>query len=371
MFLKNLRLLQFKNYPKAELEFSPEINCLVGRNGSGKTNLLDAIHYLCLTKSAFQSMDNLNVIHGGEFFTLSGEFDLEGKNWEIRMVVENGKKKQLLRQGKAVEKMSEHVGLLPIVLIAPDDTMLIKDGSEERRRFFDGMICQVNHEYLDNLMRYQHFLKQRNALLKQFAERGSWKPSYLEPYDKEIISLSKYIALVRRDFLVEFEPKLREYYRYISDAQEPVGVSYETECLDGSLEERFHQCLQKDIATRRTNMGIHKDDFLFLIDDFPIKKFGSQGQQKSYVIALKLAQFQILHQQKATKPLLLLDDIFDKLDDKRIGKLMELVADHQFGQLFITDARPERSKEIFNSIGVEKRLFTVYNGEISMLLLPS
>jgi DNA replication and repair protein RecF len=366
MFLKNLRLSQFKNYQKAELDFSPEINCLLGINGSGKTNLLDAIHYLCLTKSAFQSMDNLNVQHGGEFFTLLGDFDLEGKNWEIRLIVENGKKKQLLRQGKAVEKMSEHVGLLPIVLIAPDDTMLIKDGSEERRRFFDGMICQVNHEYLDKLMRYQHFLKQRNALLKQFAERGNWKPSYLEPYDREILSLSNYIAGIRRDFLLEFEPKLKEYYRYISDAQEPVGVTYETECLDINFEENFGQFIQKDIVTRRTNMGIHKDDFLFSIGDFPIKKFGSQGQQKSYVIALKLAQFQILHQQKETKPLLLLDDIFDKLDDKRIGKLMELVADHRFGQLFITDARPERSRQILSGMmETDVRFFTIEKGKVA------
>lgn len=366
MYLKNLRLHQFKNYQKADLDFSPEINCLLGINGSGKTNLLDAIHYLCLTKSAFQSMDNLNVLHGGEFFTLSGEFDLEGKNWEIRLVVENGKKKQLLRQGKPVEKMSEHIGLLPIVLIAPDDTMLIKDGSEERRRFFDGMICQVNHEYLEKLMRYQHFLKQRNALLKQFAERGSWKPAYLEPYDREIVSLSKYIAGVRSDFLLEFQPKLLEFYRFISDAQEPVGVSYETDCMVENFVDSFGQCLQKDIATRRTNMGIHKDDFLFSINDFQIKKFGSQGQQKSYVIALKLAQFQILNQQKGTKPLLLLDDIFDKLDDKRIGKLMELVADRQFGQLFITDARPERSRQILSGMKeTDVRFFTIEKGKVA------
>jgi DNA replication and repair protein RecF len=228
------------------------------------------------------------------------------------------------------------------------------------------MICQVNHEYLDKLMRYQHFLKQRNALLKQFVERGNWKPAYLEPYDKEILSLSKYIADVRRNFLLEFEPKLREFYRFISEGQEPVGVSYETECLEGNFSELFGQSLQKDIVTKRTNMGIHKDDFLFAIGDFPIKKFGSQGQQKSFVIALKLAQFQILHQQKETKPLLLLDDIFDKLDDKRIGKLMELVADHQFGQLFITDARPERSRQILSGMKeTDVLFFTIEKGKVA------
>lgn len=366
MHLKNIRLQQFKNYPKAEVQFSPEINCFVGINGSGKTNLLDAIHYLCLTKSAINGVDNLNILHDKEFFTVFGDFDLEGKEIEIRCIFESGKKKQLLQNGKAIDKMSDHVGLLPVVMIAPDDTALIKDGSEERRRFFDNMLCQMDKSYLDNLVRYQHFLKQRNALVKQFAEKGRWDKNFIEPYDREIIQLSKLIAAARQAFLEEYEPLLKQYYAIISGNQEDISITYETQCLSKSLEEEFKAMAQKDFILKRTNMGIHKDDFVFEISDYPIRKFGSQGQQKSFVIALKLAQFQIFQTHKKTKPILLLDDIFDKLDDNRMEKLMNLVADHQFGQLFITDARPERSKEILSSIDAESRFFMIEKGEVSL-----
>ena len=362
MYLKNIRLHQFKNYQKAEVQFSKEINCFVGINGSGKTNLLDAIHYLCLTKSAINAVDLLNIHHDQEFFTVFGEFDLEGKEIEVRCIFESGKKKQLLQNGKAIEKMSDHVGLLPVVMVAPDDTVLIKNGSEERRRFFDNMLCQMDKQYLDQLVRYQHFLKQRNALVKQFADKGKWDSSFIEPYDREIIHLSKSISLARKSFLEEYYPLLMEFYNIISDNQEEIGVAYETHCLGDGFESEFKANAQKDFILKRTNMGIHKDDFVFEISGYPIKKFGSQGQQKSFVIALKLAQFQIFLTHKKTKPILLLDDIFDKLDDSRIEKLMNLVADHRFGQLFISDARPERSKAILEGIGAESRFFLIKDG---------
>lgn len=366
MYLKNIRLNQFKNYQKAEVQFSAEINCFVGLNGSGKTNLMDAIHYLCLTKSAINGLDNLSIQHEKDFFTVFGDFDLEGKAIEIRCIFENGKKKQLLQNGKAIDKMSEHIGLLPVVMIAPDDTQLIKNGSEERRRFFDNMLCQMHKEYLDQLVRYQHFLKQRNALIKQFAENGKWNSVFIEPYDREIIQLSKFIAQKRKLFIEEYEPLLKEYYTTISANQEAISINYETHCLDENFENEFKSLIQKDLILKRTNMGIHKDDFIFEINGYPIRKFGSQGQQKSFVIALKLAQFKIFYTHKKTKPILLLDDIFDKLDDGRIEKLMKLVADHQFGQLFITDARPERSKEILEKIDSEIRFFFIKNGNISL-----
>jgi DNA replication and repair protein RecF len=366
MHLKNIRLQQFKNYQKEEVQFSTEINCFVGVNGSGKTNLLDAIHYLCLTKGAINGVDQLNVLHDQEFFTVFGDFDLEGKEMEVRCIFENGKKKQLLQNGKAIDKMSEHVGLFPIVMIAPDDTMLIKDGSEERRRFFDNMLCQMDKDYLDKLVRYQHFLKQRNALIKQFSERGKWEKSHIEPYDREIIALSQFLGKARNAFLDEYLPLLKEYYAIISDNQEAVSITYETHCLEENFPNDFLRNAQRDFILKRTNMGIHKDDFAFEISGYPIKKFGSQGQQKSFVIALKLAQFQIFLTHKKTKPVLLLDDIFDKLDDNRIEKLMKLVADHRFGQLFITDARPERSKAILNEIEAESRFFLIEQGEISL-----
>ncbi|MFD2035087.1 DNA replication/repair protein RecF [Belliella marina] len=365
MYLKNLQLNQFKNYQKAKLEFSEEINCLVGINGSGKTNLLDAIHYLCLTKGAINVQDSQNILHDADFFTVFGEFCLEDKVLEIRCVVEAGKKKQLIQNGKAIEKMSDHIGLLPVVMIAPDDTMLIKDGSEERRRFFDNMLCQLDKGYLDKLVRFQHFLKQRNALMKQFSDSGKFNKNLLEPYDQEIIQLSRFISEERSRFLEGFKPLLLDHYANISGMREGVDIQYSTTCLSTSFEREFVQNHQKDLALKRTTMGIHKDDFVFEIDGYPIKKFGSQGQQKSFVIALKLAQFEIFHTMKGVKPVLLLDDIFDKLDDHRIEKLVKLVAEHKFGQLFITDARPERSKAILNAIDAQTSFFVVDKGVVS------
>lgn len=364
MHLKNIRLQQFKNYRQATVRFSSHINCFLGPNGSGKTNLLDAIHYLCLTKSAFGHVDANTIMHEGEYFTVFGDFDIQSKDIEIRCVVESGKKKQLIQNGKALEKLSEHIGLLPIVLIAPDDTQLIREGSEERRRFVDNMLSQLDKSYLDQLVRYQHFLKQRNALIKQFAERGRLDKQLIELYDRELIALSVQIAKARSSFMVEYLPFIAEFYGFISQQQEDVDVVYETHCLDEGFEEVFRSNLQQDLALRRTNKGIHKDDFIYTIASHPIKKFGSQGQQKSFVIALKLAQFQFFLSKKGIKPILLLDDIFDKLDDQRIGKLMELVADSRFGQLFITDARPERSKQILAQLGSEVRFFKIEAGSV-------
>ncbi len=366
MHLKNLQLNQFKNYQLAKLEFSSEINCMVGINGSGKTNLLDAIHYLCLTKSAVNSQDNQNILHDHDFFTVFGDFEDGKRDLEIRCIVESGKKKQILQNGKAIEKMSDHVGLLPVVMIAPDDTMLIKDGSEERRRFFDNMLCQLDKAYMDSLVRYQHFLKQRNALLKNFGESGRVNKALLEPYDLELIRLAISIAAVRQEFVAAYKPLLLEHYADISGERESVEIQYDTQCTKEDFEQLFYQNQPKDLILRRTTMGIHKDDFVFEIDGYPIKKFGSQGQQKSFVIALKLAQFEIFHAKKETKPILLLDDIFDKLDDLRIEKLMKLVADQRFGQLFITDARPERSIQILKEIDTKARFFKVDSGQVTL-----
>ncbi len=365
MHLKTLRLIQFKNYSQAELTFSKEINCFLGINGSGKTNLLDAIHYLCLTKSAFNPVDLQNVQHQEDFFTLIGNFELEGKDLEIKCILEAKKKKQVINNGKAYDKMSEHVGLLPVVLIAPDDTLLIKGGSEERRKFFDSLLSQLDRNYLALLVRYQHFLKQRNALIKQFAEQDRCDRSLLEPYDQEIIKLSKVIFEKRQNFIQQFKPLLLHHYAEISGKREAIDIRYESQCQQDKFEGDFHNSLKKDLILKRTNMGIHKDDFVFKIDDYPLKKFGSQGQQKSFLIALKLAQFQVFKEQKETKPLLLLDDIFDKLDDYRISKLMELVAHHEFGQLFITDARPERTRKILQGVDADIAYFEIDQGRVN------
>lgn len=366
MHLKNIHLQQFKNYKKVGVQFSEQINCFLGMNGSGKTNLLDAIHYLCLTKSAINGIDQLNIQHDKEYFTIAGEFAIEEKVMQVRCIFESGKKKQLLQDGVPVEKMSDHVGILPVVMIAPDDTLLIRDGSEERRRFFDSILCQLSRSYLDNLVKYQYYLKQRNALLKQFSEKGKWDKALIDLYDRELIERSILIAKERADFISEYHPFLSSYYGEISENQEEVGIRYATHCLSSNFKNEFKSMAKKDLLLRRTNMGIHKDDFVFEINGYPIKKFGSQGQQKSFVIALKLAQFQILFSHKKTKPILLLDDIFDKLDDMRIKKLMQLVANNRFGQLFITDARPERSKQILKELERHCRFFEVHDGELNL-----
>jgi DNA replication and repair protein RecF len=364
MYLESVDLIQFKNHLKTSLSFSPQLNCIMGLNGSGKTNILDAIHYLSLTKSAVQSSDSLNISHGEGFFTIKGSFQMGAKSLEVRCTFESGKKKAIFQNGKSLVKTSEHVGLIPLVLIAPDDTELIKGGSEGRRKFFDALISQLDHLYLDQLIRYHHFLKQRNALLKQFAETGRRDLTLLGSYDEELIRLSVILAKRRQALMEELAPSLQEHYTDISSAREQVAVSYETEALRPDFEAYFLSLRQKDLATKNSNAGIHKDDFDFRIGEHPIRKIGSQGQQKSFIIALKLAQFQIFEEAKGEKPLLLLDDIFDKLDDERIAKLMELISDHAFGQIFLTDARPERSKKILGELDAEVKFFEVESGKV-------
>lgn len=364
MILESLNLIQFKNHLKTSLKFCPEINCLVGLNGSGKTNVLDAIHYLSLTKSAVQSSDTLNIQHGTDFFSIIGKYRIDQKQVEVRCSFESGKKKQIWVNGSAHAKTADHVGMIPLVLIAPDDTELLKGGSEGRRKFFDGLISQLDHTYLDQLIRYHHFLKQRNALLKQFAETGRRDLTLLGGYDRELIQLSRILGEKRKSLLEEMIPVLQQFYEQISSGKETIGVNYETEVLREDFESYFTSLRPKDFATKNSNAGIHKDDFDFQIEGHPIRKIGSQGQQKSFTIALKLAQFRLFEKAKGEKPLLLMDDIFDKLDDERIAKLMELVSKGTFGQIFLTDARPERSRGILGSLDAEVSFFEVEKGEV-------
>ena len=364
MHLESVDLIQFKNHLKTSLKFSPQLNCIMGLNGSGKTNLLDAIHYLSLTKSAVQSSDSLNIYHGQDFFAIKGAFSLIDKKLEVRCTFEAGKKKLIYQNGKVLDRISEHIGTIPLVLIAPDDTELIKGGSEGRRKFFDGLISQLDHAYLDQLIRFHHFLKQRNALLKQFAETGRRDLTLLGSYDQELIRLSVILAKRRQALMEEMAPSFQDHYADIANGQEEVAVTYETEALRPDFDAYFLSLRQKDLATKNSNAGIHKDDFEFKIGAHSIRKIGSQGQQKSFIIALKLAQFQIFEKSKGEKPLLLLDDIFDKLDDERIAKLMELISDHAFGQIFLTDARPERSKKILGELDAEVKFFEVEKGEV-------
>ncbi len=352
MHLKNLRLHQFKNFPEARLDFSPGVNCLVGLNGVGKTNTLDAIHYLCLTKSAFNPIDQQQILHHANGFFIKGEFEKGNKMLEVSCVVELGKKKQVSVNANPYQKMGDHIGLLPLVLIAPGDDVLIRDGSEERRKFFDSLLSQIDHNYFTNLVHYFQLLKNRNELLKRFSETGKVDNLLILPFNQKLISLAREIHRRRAMFMDIFTPALEANYKRLSAQREKVEIHYKSDLDDPSFPIQFEKNLSKDILLKRTTIGVHKDDYKLMINGFPLKKFGSQGQQKSFLIGLKLAQFEVFKGEKGFKPLLLLDDIFDKLDDERIAALMHLVAQGDFGQLFITDARPERSEKIMNTLGI-------------------
>lgn len=366
MHLESIRLANFKNYEGAQLQFSPQVNCFLGPNGSGKTNLLDAIYYLAITKSAEQSQDQLCIRHGESFFSIKGSFNVNQESEEVLCALETGRKKQIKWDGVPYKKASEHVGKIPVVLIAPNDTDVIRGASEERRKFFDAILSQTDPVYLQQLIAYNHALKQRNSLLKRFAEQNTFDADLLEPYTLKLIELGKYIHKKRKEALAFFKPLLSSHYQEISDDKEAVEISYSSHFHE-DISNQFKSSLKKDLVLKRTNVGIHKDDFDFEMEGKPIKKFGSQGQQKSFLISLKLANYDFLKAQKEQEPILLLDDIFDKLDDVRISKLIEMVASDKFGQIFITDARPERSIGFFEELNVKTCFYHIENGGVNKM----
>jgi DNA replication and repair protein RecF len=364
MYLQKLNLINFKNYPEAELSFSEGINCLAGQNGGGKTNLLDAIHYLSLCKSYFNAADSQNILTDAPFFVIQGTFELQNEI-TIYCGVKRGQKKQFKINNKEYEKLADHIGLLPLVMIAPIDILLIIEGSEERRRLIDGIISQYDKEYLDSLINYNKILSQRNSYLKQLSQQKNIDKAMLEVYDEQLIPLASIIFKKRKDFLDEFIPVFKNYYSYIADNSEEVGISYESQLTERSMDALLHEMLNKDLALQYTSVGIHKDDLDFTIKGMSVKKFASQGQQKSFLIALKLAQFEFIKKIKNLKPLLLLDDIFDKLDEQRVSKLLRLVANGEFGQVFITDTNENRIWEMFNDIDVPIKMFEVKDGIVN------
>ena len=370
MYLEKLSLTNFKNYEDGRYSFGQQINVIVGPNGSGKTNLLDAVYFLALSKSAFQSQDALSILHDADYFIIDGIFEEhDDRNVQITISLQRGQRKVLMADKKPYERISEHIGRFPVVLIAPNDTDLVREHSEDRRHFFDGVLSQLDPNYLRNYLMYQQVLKQRNSLLKLFSERNQVDNDMLDTYDEPLLDLGQKINDRRKQFIDEFLPGFRAHYAYLSDEREEVSIVYESEVSNPNFADEFRHFRRRDTVLQRTTMGIHKDDYPFLIesrygaalsgDSVPLKKFGSQGQQKTFVIALKLAQFDSLLAAKGIKPILLLDDIFDKLDDRRIGKLIERMDEGAFGQLFITDARPERTRELLKTVKADVRFFEI------------
>jgi DNA replication and repair protein RecF len=364
MHLKNLSLISFKNYEEAQLIFSSNINCFVGNNGVGKTNLLDAIYYMCFCKSYFNPMDSQNIQHEKPFFTVEALFDRNNQDDHVFCGVKRGQKKVFRRNKKEYEKLTDHIGLFPLVMISPADRNLIIEGSETRRKFMDGVISQSDKIYLQHLIKYNQVLSQRNALLKYFASNLTYDPETLGIYNEQLIDLAEKIYNKRCDFMEKFNPTFQKYYQAISGTKELVSLSYKSQLNDADLNTLFEENLNKDKVLQYTSCGVHKDDLLFKIGDFPIKKQGSQGQQKTYLISLKLAQFDFLKNLLGTKPLLLLDDIFDKLDDTRVESIVRLVSEHHFGQIFITDTHKERTEDIVKKIDDSYKIFDVIDGEI-------
>jgi DNA replication and repair protein RecF len=364
MFLQKLSLLNFKNYEEAELTFSQGVNAFVGGNGEGKTNILDAVHYLSMCKSYFNPIDTQNIKHDSDFFLIQGTFNLDDREENIYCGLKKNQRKIFKRNQKEYERFADHIGLLPVVMISPTDTNLITEGSEERRKFIDSIISQFDKLYLDDLIQYNKLVSHRNALLKQFAQARKFDDSSLEIWDEQLTPLAEKIYSKRLDFINEFLPIFRNYYKFISHGREEVSIQYESHLHKGNFSEVLKAALEKDRSMQFTTVGIHKDELVFTIDNYPVKRFASQGQQKSFLIALKLAQFDFMKAIKKMKPILLLDDIFDKLDDIRVKRLMELVSKDNFGQIFITDAHPERVKKVFEEINETVKTFAVRNGSV-------
>jgi DNA replication and repair protein RecF len=362
MWLKDITLLNFKNYAAAELSFSKTVNAFVGNNGAGKTNLLDAIHYLCLCKSYFNPIDSHQIKTGEDLFLIQGDFDRQGKNEKITCGLKRNQKKQFKRNKKEYDKLAQHIGLFPLVMISPYDVNIMMEGSEERRRFMDNVISQTDAAYLDELIVYNKQLLNRNALLKQVALTRKLDVSLLEILDEQLVQSGNKIFEKRKQFMYDFIPLFNDYYRFISENAEQVALTYLSQLNEADFAGLLSKTIERDKILERTTIGLHKDDLLFTIGEMPLKRFGSQGQQKSFLIALKLAQYAYLQKFKGFKPLLLLDDIFDKLDDLRVHKLMEMVSHHDFGQIFITDTGKERVLSIFDRIKVNVTLFEVANG---------
>ena len=357
MILKALSLINYKNFESASFTLDAKINCFVGNNGVGKTNVLDAIYHLSFGKSYFNPITTQNINHKADFFVIDGIYDKNDRDEKVIVSAKRGQKKVIKRNGKIYERFSDHIGFLPLVIISPADRDLIIEGSETRRKFMDGVISQSDKAYLDTLIKYNKTLSQRNALLKYFNANHTFNADTLSIYNQQMHELGTVLHKKRTKFLEDFTPIFKKRYAAISGDKEAVKLKYKSQLNEAPLSQLFEENLKKDRALQYTSVGTHRDDLSFKIESHPIKKFGSQGQQKSYLIALKLAQFDFIKAQSNTTPILLLDDIFDKLDESRVTQIIDLVNDDNFGQLFISDTHADRTEAIVKEIHQTYKLF--------------
>ena len=366
--LQKLSVTNFKNYEEATLLFSDKINCFIGDNGSGKTNLLDAIHYLSFCKSYFNPVDTQNIRHGESFFSIHGTYLKNGDSPDMISCIQKTEYRKVFKiNQKEYDRLSDHIGLFPLVMVSPYDRDLINEGSEVRRRYLDGVISQFDKSYLDDLINYNKALAQRNALLKHFADTKTFNSSMVDIWDRQLSDYGHKIHNKRTAFLKDFIPVFQRYFEFISEGKETVSIKYVSQLFDRGLDELLAISIDKDCLARYTTQGIHKDDLEFVISGYPLKKFGSQGQQKSFVVAIKLAQFDYTRDVKGFKPVLLFDDIFDKLDDKRVHQIIRLVSENSFGQVFVTDTQRSRIEKLFLEVKIDHKIFEISTGKVQEL----
>lgn len=363
MILKRISILNYKNLEQVELSFSPKLNCFFGQNGMGKTNLLDAVYFLSFCKSAGNPIDSQNICHDADFFVIQGFYEAaDGTPEEIYCGMKRRQKKQFKRNKKEYTRLSDHIGFLPLVMVSPADSELIAGGSDERRRFMDVVISQYDKEYLDALIRYNKALVQRNTLLKS---EQPVEEELLLVWEEMMAQAGEVVFRKREAFIREFIPIFQSFYSFISQDREKVGLSYDSHARDASLLEVLKESRARDQIMGYSLRGVHKDELNMLLGDFPIKREGSQGQNKTYLVALKLAQFDFLKRTGTTVPLLLLDDIFDKLDASRVEQIIKLVAGDSFGQIFITDTNREHLDRILHKVGSDYKMFRVEQGTVA------
>ncbi len=359
LFLKKISIINYKNILDKEYVLDPKINCFVGDNGVGKTNILDAVYHLSMGKSYFNVKNDQLINRGKDYMLVDGVFELNNKNESIVFSLKIGEKKVLKRNGKPYKKFSNHIGLIPVVLISPYDNDLINEGSSERRKFIDSIISQNDKEYLINLIAYTRVIQNRNKLLKQYNRSVDFDLDTIKVYDDQIYKLSEPIFKARDKFIKEFTPLVLEKYKHISDDKEKISIEYKSDLINNNIENLIKDSFQKDVILQYTSVGLHKDDFVFNIDENRIKRFGSQGQQKSFLIALKLAQFDYLKNETGNSPILLMDDVFDKLDLMRVKRIVEIVNSTNFGQLFLSDTDKERIEKVLSSLNLSSKIFEV------------